>query len=177
MKPAATVGIIIGVIIVIVIGLIAYSYTQIQISLSDISFGGFDWAPVSAITILKLGFNILTGNIIGTVLSLITGVNLNLIFGLSNHGIFPVYVPDLSYNLSVNGVSVGQGQSTVDMTINPGETKTLPVLQDFQISSLKPAAVSVLDAGGMMNIQVSGTAYFKSLRFTIPLQFQPTKQA
>ena len=176
MKPAAAIGIMIGIIIAIVIGLIAYSYTQIQISLDNVSFGGFDWAPASLTTLAKLVFNALTGNLIGTVLSLITGVKLNLIFALSNHGIFPVYIPDLSYNLSVNGVNVGQGQSSVDMTISPGETKTLPILQDFTISSLEPAAVSVLDADGMMDIQVSGTAYFKFLGLTIPIPFQSTKQ-
>ncbi|MDE1872926.1 MAG: LEA type 2 family protein [Thaumarchaeota archaeon] len=176
MKPIATIGIIIAAIIVIVVGLIAYSYTQIQISLDSLSFGGFDWAPASLTTLAKLVFNTLTGNLIGTVLSLITGVKLNLIFALSNHGIFPVYIPDLSYNLSVNGVNVGQGQSSADMTINPGETKTLPILQDFTISSLEPAAVLVLDEGGMMDIQVSGTAYFKFLGLTIPIPFQSTKQ-
>lgn len=176
MKTGAIIAIIVVAIVAIILGLIAYSYTQIQISLSDVSFAGFDWAPTSLLTFAKLAFNALTGNLIGIVLSLITGVKLNLIFALSNHGIFPVYIPDLSYNLSVNGNNVGQGQSTVDMTINPGETKTLPILQDFQVSSLEPAAISVLDAGGIMNIQVSGTAYFKFLGLTIPIPFQYTKQ-
>ncbi len=176
MKRAITIAVIVVTMIGIVISLIAYSYTQIQIHLDNVSFGGFDWATASLMTLAKLAFNALTGNLIGTVLSLITGVKLNLIFSLSNHGILPVYIPDLSYNLSVNGVNVGQGQSTVDMTINPGETKNLPVLQDFQISSLEPAATSVLEAGGIMNIQVSGTAHFKFLGLTIPVPFQSTKQ-
>lgn len=176
MKTGAIIAAVIGIIIAVVIGLVAYSYTQIQISLQDISFGGFDWATASLTTLAKLAFNALTGNLIGVVLSLITGLKLNLIFALSNHGIFPVYIPDLSYNLSVNGINVGQGTSSVDITINPGETKTLPVLQDFPINSLEAAAASVLEAGGMMNIQVSGTAYFKFLGLTIPVPFQSTKQ-
>src|SRR5574337_1991884 len=124
MKPAATIGIIIGVIVAIVIGLVAYSYTQIQISLDKMSFVGFDW-NLSGFSILKGGFDILRGNLLGTILSVITGIKLNLIFGLSNHGIFPVYIPDLTYDLSVNDVKVGQGNSNVDLTINPGETKQL----------------------------------------------------
>ena len=176
MNTGAKIACIVGVIIAVVIGLVAYSYTQIQISLQDISFGGFDWAPTSLGTLAKLAFNALTGNLIGIVLSLITGVKLNLLFALSNHGIFPVYIPDISYNLSLNGINVGQGKSSVNMAINPGETKTLPVLQDFQITSLEPVATKVLDSGGIMNIQVNGTAYFKFLGLTIPVPFQSTKQ-
>lgn len=176
MKTGAIVAIIAVAIVGIILGLIAYSYTQIQISFDSMSFGGIDWASASPMTLVKLAFNALTGNVVGIILSLITGIKLNLIFALSNHGIFPVYIPDLSYNLSVNGVNVGQGKSTVDMTINPGETKTLPVLQDFQISGLESTATSVLEQGGMMNIQVSGTAYFKFLGLTVPIPFQSTKQ-
>lgn len=176
MKTGVIAAIIAVAIVGIILGLIAYSYTQIQISFDSMSFAGIDWASASPMTLVKLAFNALTGNVVGIVLSLITGIKLNLIFALSNHGIFPVYIPDLSYNLSVNGVNVGQGQSTVDMTINPGETKTLPILQDFQISGLESTATSVLEQGGMMNIQVSGTAYFKFLGLTVPIPFQSAKQ-
>lgn len=176
MNTKVVVGVIVGAIIAIILGLIAYSYTQVQISLDSVEFGGFDWAPASLITLAKLTFNALTGNVVGLVLSLITGVKLNLVFALSNHGVFPVYIPDLSYNLIVNGNNVGQGNSSVDTTINPGETKTLPILQDFQVSSLEPAAVAVLNAGGTMDIQVSGSANFKLLGLTISIPFQYTKQ-
>lgn len=176
MKTGVIAAIIAVAIVGIILGLIAYSYTQIQISFDSMSFEGIDWASASPMTLVKLAFNALTGDVVGFILSLITGIKLNLIFALSNHGIFPVYIPDLSYNLSVNGVNVGQGQSTVDMTINPGETKTLPVLQDFQTSSLGSVATSVLEQDGIMNIQVSGTAYFKFLGLTVPIPFQSIKQ-
>ena len=176
MKPIIGIIAVIVAIIVIVISLVAYSYTQIQISLNEISFEGLDWAPTSGLTLLKLASNAITGNVLGAILSLVTGVKLNLIFALSNHGIFPVYIPNLSYTLSINGVQVGQGQSNVDITINAGETKNLPIMQDFQISSLGPTAASIASSGGMINLQVSGTAYFKLLGMTIPIPFQSTKQ-
>lgn len=166
---------IVVVIIVIIIGLIAYSYTQIQISLDDISFAGFVW-NLSGISILKAGINLLTGNLLGTILSVITGIKLNLIFGLANHGIFPVYIPDLTYDLSVNDIKLGQGHSNVDLTINPGDTKQLPILENFQFSSLEPAAASVMESNGIMNIKISGTAYFKFLGLSIPVPFESIKQ-
>ena len=176
MKPAITIVAIILAIIVIVIALIAYSYTQIQVSLDDISFAGIDWVQASLSTLFKLGLNVLTGNWLGAALSLVQGIKLNLIFGLTNHGFFPVYIPDLSYDLSVNGINVGHGTSNVDATINPGETKSLPVLQDVLIDSLKPAVSSIVALDGILNLKVSGTAYFKFLGFTIPVPFESTKQ-
>ncbi|MEX2059891.1 MAG: LEA type 2 family protein, partial [Nitrosopumilaceae archaeon] len=175
-KPiVAAISVIIG-IIVIVLGLVAYSYTQIHVSLNDVSFHSIDWASFSWSTLLKLGLNLLTGNWLGAAFDLIDGINLNLIFGLSNYGVLPVYIPDLSYDLSINGIPVGSGYSTIDTTINPGETREISVLQNFQKSSLSPAVVSIIDTGGIINLHVSGTAYFKLLGLTIPIPFESTKQ-
>ncbi len=98
-------------IVVIVIALIAYSYTQIQISLENVSYQGLDFASPSISTILKLAADFITGNWLGLALTLVTGVKLGLVFGLSNHGFFPVYIPDVSYDILVNGVKVGQGKA------------------------------------------------------------------
>ena len=176
MKPAIIIVMVIVAIIAIALGLVAYSYTNIQADLNEISFTGLDWAPISENLLLKLAYNALTGNILGLVSSLITGVKVNLIFTLSNHGVFPVYIPDLSYDLSINDVKLGHGQSNVDTTINPGETKELPILQNFQINSLELVSNSILNTGGIMNLKVNGTAYFKFLGFSVPVPFQSTKQ-
>lgn len=176
MKTAIKITAVIVAIIGITIGLVAYSYTQIQVNLNEISFVGLDWAPISENMLLKMAYNALTGNILSLASTLITGVKVNLIFILSNHGVFPVYIPELSYDLSINDVKLGQGQSIVDATINPGETKNLPILQHFQINSLEPVANSVVNTGGIMNLKVNGTAYFKFLGLSVPVQFQSTKQ-
>lgn len=175
-KPiVAAISIIIG-IIVIVFGLVAYSYTQIHVSLNDVSFHSIDWASFSWSTLLKLGLNLLTGNWLGAAFELIDGINLNLIFGLSNYGVLPVYIPDLSYDLSINNIPIGKGYSTINTTINPGETREIPVLQNFQKSSLSPVVESIISTGGVINLHVSGTAYFKLLGISIPIPFESTKQ-
>ena len=176
MKTASAIGIVIGIIIALILGLIAYSYTQIQVSLNDISFAGIDWAQASLGTLAKLGLNVLTGNWLGAALDLVQGIKLNLIFGLTNHGFFPVYIPNISYDLLVNGVNVGQGSSKVDVTINPGETKNFPVLQDILTDSLRPAISSIVDNGGILNLKISGTAYFNLLGLTMPIPFESEKQ-
>lgn len=177
MKTALVAAIAVGVfIIAIILGLVAYSYTQIQVSLNDISFAGIDWAQASLGTLAKLGLNALTGNWIGAALSLVQGIKLNLIFGLTNHGFFPVYIPNISYDLLVNGISVGKGSSNVDVTINPGETKNFPVLQHVLTDSLRPAVSSIIDSGGILNFKINGIAYFKLLGLTIPIPFESTKQ-
>ncbi|MGI0075618.1 MAG: hypothetical protein ACREA5_06715, partial [Nitrosotalea sp.] len=176
MKTSVVVGIAIAIIIAIILGLIAYSYTQIQVSINDVSFAGIDWAQASLLTLAKLGLDALSGNWIGAALTLVQGIKLNLIFGLTNHGFFPVYIPDISYDLLVNGINVGTGSGNVDMTINPGETKSFPVLQHVLTDGLKPAVYSIVDSGGILDLKISGTAYFKLLGLTIPIPFESTKQ-
>lgn len=177
MKTAAIIAIIIIAVVGITLGLIAYSYTQIQISLESVSYQGLDFASPSASTILKLAADFITGNWLGFALTLVTGVKLGLVFGLSNHGFFPVYIPDVSYDILVNGVKVGQGQSHIDSTINPGEIRSFKDnIQDIQFGSMEPAIASIVDSGGIANFHVSGTAYFNFLGMTIPVPFQSSRQ-
>jgi len=158
------------------ISLVAYSYTQIQVNLNEISFAGLDWAHISGNLLLKLAYYGLNGNVLSIVSSLITGIKVNLVFVLSNHGIFPVYIPDLSYDLSINGVKLGQGKSNVDIIINPGEIKNLPILHQFQINSLEPIASSIVNTNGIIDLKINGTAYFKFLGLSVPVSFQSIKQ-
>jgi len=179
MGSAKKVGVGIGILVVIIgiiFGLVAYSYSQIHVSLNDVEFHSIDWTSFSWSTLLSLGLNALTGNWLGAAFDLIDGINLNLIFGLTNNGIFPVYIPDLSYDFSINGVPVGSGYSSVNITINPGESRTLPVLQNFQKSSLDPAVASIVSAGGVIDLRVSGTAHFKLFGLDIPIPFESSKQ-
>jgi len=71
---------------------------------------------------------------------------------------------------------VGKGYSKIDVTINPGETKEFPVVQNFKKSSLSPAVESIVSTGGKIKLHVSGTAYFKLLGLSIPIPFESTKQ-
>lgn len=176
MKLVFSIITIVIAIIVIVLGLIAYSYTQIHVSLNDVSLKSIDWESFSWSTLLKLGLNVLTGNWLGTAFDLIQGINLDLTFGLSNNGVLPVYIPDLSYDLWINGVSMGSGRSPINITINPGYTKEIIVSQKFQKDSLMPAIESIVRNDGIIELRVSGTAYFKLLGLNIPVPFESTKQ-
>lgn len=130
-KPLAAALALLVVVVVGIIGLVAYSYTQIHVSLNDVSLDSIEWAQFSWSTLLKLGLNVLTGNWLGAAFDLIQGVNLNLVFGMTNGGLLPVYIPDLTYDLYINGVSVGQGYSNVNLTINPGETRQVYAFQNY----------------------------------------------
>jgi LEA14-like dessication related protein len=171
-------GCIGAAIIAIIIGIIVYSYTQISATLDNVSFAGID--HVSSNNLLSATFKAIlqasSGNWVQAITNYITGIKFNLYFGLTNHGIFPVYIPKVSYNLSVNGIYVSQGQSNLDETIKPGETKELPVLADITTSGLEPAAISVLSTSGIVDLQASGTVDFNVLGLTVPVPFQVTKQ-
>jgi hypothetical protein len=174
-------AIIVTLSIVIVIGIISiclvwYSYTQIHVSLNNVKFDSIDWAPISLEMFLKLGLGMLDGNWLETAFELIQGVNLNLMFGLSNFGFIPVYIPDLSYDLIINDISLGVGRGNVDTVIYPGETKEILILQNFQKNSLAPTVKSIINSGGVIKLHVSGTAYFKLLGMNIPIPFESTKQ-
>ena len=175
-KAAGIIIALILVILVIISGLLAYSYTQINVSLNDVKFHSIDLISFSFTNLLSLGFDALSGNILEAAFDLIDGINLNLIFVLTNNGFLPVYIPDIAYDLSLNGVPMGQGSSVIDTTVNPGQTKQITAFQNFKKSSLIPAASAIIADGGMLDLKVSGTAYFKLLNLSIPVPFESSKQ-
>ena len=88
----------------------------------------------------------------------------------------PVYIPELSYDLSINGIPIGTGYNEIKTTINPGETKEIPILQNFKKDSLSPAIESIINTEGVIDIGVSGTAYFELLGQSIPIPFESSMQ-
>jgi LEA14-like dessication related protein len=170
------VAVIIAVAIIgIILGLIAYSYTQVKISLESISYQGLD-VSLSAGSLGKAILNGILGNWLGAALDIVTGVKLGLGFVLSNHGIVPVYIPSVSYDLLANDIKIGQGKSNIDKTINPGSTTSILDTQDIKFDSIKPAVASIVESGGTINFKISGTAYFNFLGLSIPVPFETTKQ-
>jgi hypothetical protein len=65
---------------------------------------------------------------------------------------------------------------TINTTINPGETKEIPILQNFQRDSLTPTVKSIVDKNGIMDLHISGIAYFKLLILDVPIPFESTYQ-
>ena len=163
-------------IIAILFGLIAYSYTQIHVSLSEVSSVDIELENLSWANLIKLGLDVLSGNWIAAALDVIAGINLELVFELSNNGLLPVYIPELSYDLSINGIPIGTGNSEINTTINPGETKEIPILQNLQKTSFSPAIESIINTEGVIDVGVSGTAFFELLGQRIPIPFESTRQ-
>jgi len=163
-------------IIAILFGLIAYSYTQIHVSLSEVSSVDIELENLSWPNLIKLGLDVLAGNWIVAALDVITGINLGLVFELSNNGLLPVYIPELSYDLSINGIPIGKGNSAINTTINPGEKKEISILQNLQKNSFSPAIESIINTEGVIDVGVNGTAFFELLGQRIPIPFESTRQ-
>jgi len=176
LKPVVIVILISLVVVGVFFSLVAYSYTQITVNLEGVTLDSIDWTPISVSTLIKIGLDVLRGDWIDSALALIEGINLNFIFQFSNNGILPVHIPDLSYDLSINDVYVGEGNSTINTTINPGETKEIPILQNFQRDSLTPTVKSIVDRNGIMDLHIRGIAYFKLLILDVPIPFESTYQ-
>ena len=177
MKKTIIIAVAISIsIIAILFGLIAYSYTQIHVSLSEVSSVGIELENLSWANLIKLGLDVLSGNWIVAALDVIAGINLELVFELSNNGLLPVYIPELSYDLSINGIPIGTGNSEINTTINPGETKEIPILQNLQKNSFSPAIESIINTEGVIDVGVSGTAFFELLGQRIPIPFESTRQ-
>jgi len=96
--------------------------------------------------------------------------------GLTNNGFLPVYIPDLTYDILINGIIVGGGNTTLDITINPGETKEIVSFQNIQKRSLAPAVYSIVITEGVIDLKIKGIAYFKLFGFNIPIPFESSKQ-
>ncbi|MDH5659286.1 MAG: hypothetical protein OEY17_08090, partial [Nitrosopumilus sp.] len=149
---------------------------HLGVSLKDVEFQSIDWEPMSWETLLSVGLNTLSGNWFNAAFGLIQGINLNLVFGLSNDGLLPAYIPDLYYDVLINNIPIGNGVSKINTIINPGEIKEIISFQNIQKSSMTPAAISIINTEGVMNIKVRGTAYFQLFVWDIPVPFDSEKQ-
>ena len=176
MGKAAIIGIIVLAIIIMIGALFVYSYTQLSIELADAKLHSIDWTELTWSSMVKLGLHTLSGDWIGAAFELINGINMNLEFIITNNGILPVYIPNVSYDVLVNNVSVGNGYSQIDMTIYPQESKEIISFQNIQKNSLAPVISSIANAQGVMEIKVKGTAMFKLIVIDIPVPFESSKK-
>ena len=156
--------------------LIAYSYSQLTVELTDVQYSSIELKELSWTDLIPLGIAILSGNWIDVVSDLILGIHLNLIFELNNNGLLPVFVPDFSYEVLINDIVMGSGISNADVVINPGEKYEILSFQNVQKNSLSPIINSIIASEGVADITVKGTAYFELLWFDIPVPFQSAKQ-
>ena len=163
-------------IVLILFGLISYSYTQIAVSFNEVSSVNVELEVLSLPTLIKLGLDLLSGNWLSAALDVIAGLKFGLVFELINNGLFPVYIPELSYDLFINDVFVGSGNSVIDVTISPGETKEIQIIQNFEKDSFSPTIDSLIETEGIIDLKINGIAYFEILGFKIPIEFESSKQ-
>ncbi len=166
----------ISLAIVILFGLISYSYTQIAVSFNEVSSVNVELEALSLPTLIKLGLDLLSGNWLAAALDVVAGIKFGLVFELINNGLFPVYIPELSYDLFINEVFVGSGNSVIDVTISPGETKEIQIIQNFEKDSFSPTIDSIIETEGIIDLKINGIAYFEILGFKIPIEFESSKQ-
>jgi len=166
----------VGSAIAIILGMVSYSYTQINVTFDDANLSSIQLVPVSLSNLIQLGIEAFSGNWIGSALGLIHSINFDLTFGLTNNGMFPVHVPDLTYSLMINEIPLGKGESSLDMVINPGETRMITVLQNLEGNKLEPLTESLIESEGTMKIRVNGTAHFDLFGLVIPVPFESQRQ-
>lgn len=171
-KPALiAVSVILG-ILGIGGGLFYYSYTQLDAELTDVSYNSITWKPFSWSTLVNVGLDSLTENWLDAALGLVETINLNLKFGVTNNGILPVYVPNITYDVSSNGVHIGSGQTQVHATIYPGDSREIPVYQKIETDSIGNAIKSIVNNHGDIHLYVKGNAYFQLFGLSIPVPFE-----
>ncbi len=156
--------------------LVAYSYSQLTVELTDVYYSSIELKELSWTDLISLGITILSGNWIDAISDLILGINLDLIFELKNDGLLPVFVPDFSYEVLINDIVMGYGISEAGVVINPGEKYEIPSFQNIQKNNLSHMVNSIIAAKGVVDITVKGSAYFELLWFDIPVPFQSVKQ-
>lgn len=164
------------ILVMIVFGIIFYSYSQVNVSLVDLSSVEIHLENLSLFDLANLSLHVLSGNWESVVLEVISGIDLGVVFELTNNGFLPVYVPDLYYDLSINEILVGRGYSQINTMINPGENKKIDVFQNLQKTSLNPTIESIIKNKGIMDIRINGTANFELFGNDIPISFETNKQ-
>ena len=109
-------------------------------------------------------------------MTLITGINLNAQLSISNGGIFPVNIPSESHDLTVNGIDLGTGSSSVSQTISPGQTVTIPIQETISTQAITELTSSIVASGGNLNVQINGQAHLSLLGITVYVPFQKSTQ-
>jgi len=157
-------------------GAVLYSYSLVNVSFVDLSFVEIHLENLSLFDLVNLSLDALSGNWKSVILEVISEIDLGIVFELTNNGFFPVYVPDVYYDLSVNEILVGHGYSKVNTIINPGESKEIDVFQNLQKDSFNSTVESIINDNGIMDIRINGTAYFELFGKSIPIPFETSKQ-
>ena len=164
MKKILVIGIFSSILLIMIFGLLwVYSYNQLQANLNDIELDSIELDKLSESNLLNLSMRILSGNWFDAVFDLIQGINLNLKFELINNGLLPVHIPNLTYDLLINDMPIGSGNTKANILVNPGQTIEITTFQNIQKNSLNSIIESVIDSQGVIDFRIKGIVYFELL--------------
>ncbi|MCV0393048.1 MAG: hypothetical protein K5790_07140 [Nitrosopumilus sp.] len=176
MSKKIAITIIIISIFIVFGGLFAYSYINLFVELNDVKLLSIDWKTLSWDILSSVGLDALTGNWLDAAFGLIEAINLNLIFSLTNNGFLPVHIPNLTYDVIINDIHIGTGESKINTIIYPGQTIEIVSFQNLQKSGLEPAIKSIVESQGIMELKIRGVAIFNILWIDVPIPFESSKE-
>ena len=169
-----------GVVVLIILlaggGGVGYSYAKLSGQIADFSLGGLVLAQPSASVLLQLGVGVLSSDWLGVAMTLVTGITLDAQLSITNGGVVAATISSATHELDENRVVLGSDSTDVGMTVNPGQTVTIPVQQTIETSSLSQLASSIVSSGGDLNVQIKDQAHISVVGLPLSATFQQSSQ-
>ena len=81
---------------------------KLTVNLTDVGLHSLEWTTLTWSKLVKIGLDTLSGDWFSAAFELIDGINLNFYFDLTNNGLLPVYIPDVTHEILINGISIGK---------------------------------------------------------------------
>ncbi len=155
------------VVVLLAAGIIGYSYTQITVSVQSVEFAGVTFREPNTQTLVSLA----AGNPVGVVLSLLDKINIQVNLEIENAGLVPLAIPSTEFDIDVNGVRAGSGQSS-DQSLNPRQSTIIPVRVEIPVARLQPLADVIVQSLGELDIEIHGKLKTNLLIIPIEIPFQ-----
>ena len=160
------------ILILLVFGGLSFvyiSYSSVSISLENLGISNVEVKPN-----LKTLYDVLTGNLIGALLSVVNSIDLSAQLEISNPSFIPLHVPSIDYEIYMNGIYMGNGHID-DFSIPPQSSITKEIthrLYRNQIENFDDLALSIVNKNGYLDIRIKGYAHVIFLN----IPFETTKR-
>lgn len=159
----------------IAVGLIYYSYQNLTVTFNSLEL---DSPPVTIdetkLFLAALTFVATGGTDLIAFLNSIDTINLLIGLDVRNGGFMPVAVPQFEYDIYINQIPAGHGQSSQQFTISPSQVQTMIVQQQVDATSLKSNAMalinSIVESSYVVNVQLKGDAKLQGI-FPLSIPF------
>ena len=166
MRRATKIGLAVFIVLLLIGGVgyaFYYTYSNIQISLRDISLSNIELKPN-----WQTVYYGIIGNLLQAVLSIVHFVDLDVAVEIDNPGFLPVVVPSFDYMLYCNDIEMGPGSYQNSISVPAGSSKTIHITQKIVISSMQELIASIVSNGGVLDVKIVGRIHFRMLPIDIP---------